>query len=168
MFAFFTCNIHNTICLNLGNHVVRPISSQEAILILQKWSLEIQINDIVDMPEDGETDVRVTEDSLHGPFSLSRFMESENEDISNMKKVSNWLSYEHHRIQKSVFVSIIDNDEKMMALIEKKSNLIQVNGFIACPFIDIDTHKIAKSILALELLEMASKNDDNILFIFNI
>ena len=42
-----------------------------------------------------------------------------------------------------------------------------MNGFLACPFIENDTHILARSNLALELLDLASTNDDNIIFVFD-
>jgi hypothetical protein len=135
-----------------NNCAVRPISTQEAITVLQKWSLEIQISSqFFDV-----TDDFVTTDT------------SENNNVQNINKISSWLSHKHKNTYKSVFVSLIDDNEKMMAFTEKKKTHVQVNGFLACPFIEYDTHLLARSNLALELLDLASTNDDNILFVFDV
>ena len=157
------------VSLNIGNNcIVNSISTSQATLILNRWLLEIKLHEDIDMPYDGEIDVRITDDSLSGPFKLRDTIESvENQDIKNIKDIINWLSYRHKNIKKEVFVSLIDNDEKMMTFVtEDKKKYIQVNGFISCPFIDNDNHKIARSSLALELLDMASSKEKDIFFVF--
>ena len=138
--------------LNFGNNcAVHSISTQEAITVLQKWSLEIQISSqLFDVTDD---------------FAVTDL--SENNSVQNIKKVSSWLAHKHENTHKSVFVSLIDDTEMMMAFTEKKKTHVQVNGFLACPFIENDTHILARSNLALELLDLASTNDDNIIFVFD-
>ena len=70
-------------------------------------------------------------------------------------------------MKKIVYVSLIDDNEKMMAFTEQKQKYIQVNGFLSCPFIDTETHIVARSNIALELLDIASQNEENIVFVFN-
>jgi len=137
------------------NCVVRSISTSEALLVMKKWTLEIQLH----MPVDERTN-----DKVSGPF---KSYDDHNENIHNMQRLASWLAY-RHRNSKHVFVSVIDGNEKMMTFIEQKNTHIQVNGFLACPFIDVDTHLIARSALSLELLDIASKKDRNILFVFDI
>ena len=108
------------VSLNIGNNcIVNSISTSQATLILNRWLLEIKLHEDIDMPYDGEIDVRITDDSLSGPFKLRDTIESvENQDIKNIKDIINWLSYRHNNIKKEVFVSLIDNDEKMMTFVK--------------------------------------------------
>ena len=133
--------------LNFGNNcAVRCISSPQAIAVLQKWSLEIQISS-----------------QLHTSLDITTNL-SENNSVKNINKIVSWLA---NTDTNGVYVSLIDETEKMMAFTEKKKTHVQVNGFLACPFIDNDAHLVARSNLALELLDVASTNDDNIIFVFD-
>tara|TARA_B100001989_G_scaffold253156_1_gene238482 strand:+ start:4750 stop:5262 length:513 start_codon:yes stop_codon:yes gene_type:complete len=159
-----------TICdyahsLDFGkNLVVRSIPKHEALIVMKKWCLDIKLIEDSDIPEDGDIDLRVTDDSYSGPFRLIMHEHKENEKINDIRKISNWLS--HTRKKNGVYVSIINDDEKMFAFIEKKNKYVQVNGFLAHPFIDTSEHESSRSALALTLLDIASENNEDIFFIF--
>tara|TARA_B100001741_G_scaffold93466_1_gene76653 strand:+ start:14495 stop:14959 length:465 start_codon:yes stop_codon:yes gene_type:complete len=133
------------------NCVVRCISTEQAITVLQKWSLEIQVSS----PVFDATDKFMTT------------VTEENNSVQNINKISSWLAQKKNKKKKGVFVSLIDDNEKMMAFTEQKNNYIQVNGFLSCPFIETETHLIARSNIALELLDIASQNEENIAFVFD-
>lgn len=152
--------------LEFGNNlVVRSISSHEALIVMKKWCLDIQISDDSIITEDGDTDIRITDDSYSGPFKLNIHDYEENKKIKQIKEVADWLS--GSRKKNGIFVSVIDESEKMLAFVEKKNKNVRVNGFLAHPFIDYLEHESSKSALALTLLEIASDNDENILFVFD-
>lgn len=132
--------------LHIGNNcIVRSISTNHALHLLQRWSLELQIH----------SDTTPQFDSFI----------TDNES-KNIEELANWIIFNHTDVRKGIFVSYIDEIETMIAFIENRRTHIQVNGFLSCPMIDNDTHLIARSSLALELLDMASSNDENIVFIF--
>jgi hypothetical protein len=147
------------------NLVVRSISNHEAQLVMKKWCLDIKLIEESDIPEDGEVDLRVTDDSYSGPFRLIMHENKENEKINNIRRISSWLS--HTKRKSGIYASIINDDEKMFAFIEKKNKYVQINGFLAHPFIDASEHESSRSALALTLLDIASENNEDILFIFN-
>ena len=152
--------------LEFGNNLaVKSISSHEALIVMKKWCLDIQINDDSVITEDGDTDIRITDDSYSGAFKLKINDYEENKQIKQIKEVSDWLSGSHKK--NGIFVSVIDENEKMLAFVEKENKYVRVNGFLAHPFIDSLEHESSKSALALTLLDIASENDENILFVFN-
>ena len=78
----------------------------------------------------------------------------------------NWVRVESSKSKKGVFVALIDNDEKMLGFVETSDRGIQVNGFLSQPYIDVEVHNEARSLLALQFLDMASESGTNILFLF--
>lgn len=145
------------------NGIVRSIPVKDALTIMQKWSLEykLQMND-----NDQDFFDRMTDDSISGPFKLNNNQE-ENKDIVNIRNIMQWIQVESSDAKKGIFVALIEDNESMLAFVQKYPNGIQVNGFLPCPFIDAETHNAARSALALTLLDMASNADTDIVFRFD-
>ena len=149
-------------CMINQRVVSLPVSTAKHIL--QKWIMEVKIQDENLAPDD--LDLRITDDSFSGPFKLEGMEATENEDISHMHNVMNWVQTETFYSTKGIFAAIIDEEEKMMGFIQKYKNKIQVHGFLSRPNIDAETHETVKQMLALEFLEIASSAEKNILFLF--
>lgn len=149
------------------NKYVRSVSNTYATNLMQRWCLEIKMNDDDITSTDGDTDLdyRVTDDSLNGPFKLVHIQE--NSDILIIHRIIKWIETNTFNSKKGVFVAIIDNQEKMLGFVENHSSIIQVNGFLAYPFIDNQEHIAAQSMLVLELIDMAHHNKKNIKFLFS-
>jgi hypothetical protein len=98
------------------------------------------------------------------PFSLFS-KPPEDTRIKNMKQIIRWLENKQQK-NKGVLVAIVQEEECMFGFIQYLEAGIQVNGFMSHPFIDVDVHKTARTMLALEFLDMASSIDKNILFLF--
>lgn len=150
--------------LNIEHNRVRSIPTKAAISTMKRWCLEIQLqnDEIVDM--DGDFDMRMTDDSISGPFRLWNEPQ-EDKNINDIKRVIEWLENKRSK-NKGVFVAIVEEEECMLGFIQNIKSGIQVNGFMSRPFIEAKEHNIARSMLALEFLDMASSIDKNILFIF--
>lgn len=150
--------------LKIENNRVHSIPQKSAVSLMERWCLEIQLqsDDVIDI--DGNTDIRMTEDSIYGPFKLIQEPQK-NEEIARIRDVIQWLKKDHPS-NKGVFVAIVENEECMLGFIEVFNSNIQVNGFMSRPFIEADAHNTARSMLALEFLDMASSVDMNILFLF--
>lgn len=147
------------------NGIVRSIPVNDALTIMRKWSLEYKLQ----MNDNDNEDIfnRMTDDSISGPFKLNMLNQEENKDIVNIRNIMKWIQVESSDAKKGIFVALIEDDESMLAFVQKYPNGIEVNGFLPCPFIDADTHNAARSALALTLLDMASNADTDIVFRFN-
>ena len=150
--------------------IVRSVPISTAITIMKRWSLEYEIGMEYDGDYDGDTDIthRMTDDSISGPFKLIDVVEDDTSDVSQIRKIIQWILIENKRFKKGVFVVCIDEKDSMMSFIEKHQSGIQVNGFLACPYIDAEIHNRARSALALSLLDMSSESDSDILFKFDV
>ena len=147
------------------NGIVRSIPVKYALTIMQKWSLEykLQMNDY----DQEDFFDRMTDDSISGPFKLNIMNQEENKDVVNIRNIMQWIQVESSDAKKGIFVALIEDNESMLAFVQKYPNGIQVNGFLPCPFIDAETHNAARSALALTLLDMASNADTDIVFRFD-
>ena len=155
-----------TLSLNINsNKYVRSIPVSHATSLMQRWCLEIKLNNEDISAIDGDIDFRITDDSLSGPFKLYDFQE--NSEILNICNIIAWIQKQTLKVKKGVFVAIIENEEQMLAFVEVSSSSIQVNGFLASPLINTDLHNTAQSMLILELVDMAHNSDSNIIFLFS-
>tara|TARA_A100001015_G_scaffold283133_1_gene348158 strand:- start:1305 stop:1799 length:495 start_codon:yes stop_codon:yes gene_type:complete len=146
------------------NSIVHSIPITSAVIIMHKWSLEYKLNSI-DMNEDKHFFERMTDDSLSGPFKIN-IEQEENKDIKNINNIISWVQVESYKSKKGVFVASIDGCESMLSFVENYDHHIVVCGFLSCPFIESDVHNAARSALALNLLDIASDVDKDILFKF--
>lgn len=148
-----------------GNKFVRSIPVNDAVVMMQKWCLELKLQNDEVTSMDGDIDIRMTDDSLSGPFKLVREPE-DNSDIANIRDIMTWVQHQAFRSKKGVFVAIINGDPQMLSFVQVFKNKIHVHGFLSCPSTDPYTHNEARSMLVLELLDMASNSETNILFLF--
>tara|TARA_A100001011_G_C14148641_1_gene773010 strand:+ start:220 stop:618 length:399 start_codon:yes stop_codon:yes gene_type:complete len=132
---------------------------------MQRWCLEIKLNNEDIEAIDGDIDIRITDDSLNGPFKLYDFQEDS--EISRIHEIISWIQRKSFKTKKGIFVAIIENEEQMLAFVEVSSSRIQVNGFLASPIINTNLHNTAQSMLILELIDMAYNSDSNIIFLFS-
>ena len=154
------------LALRFEDNVVRSIPRKSAIGIMERWCLEIQLQNDDILTIDGDTDIRMTDDSLHGPFKLVQEPQEDTE-LTNIRNVIQWLEKDSSN-KKGVFVAFVEDEESMLGFIEVFKTGIQVNGFMSRPLIEPREHNTARSMLALEFLDMASSADINILFIFEL
>ena len=151
--------------LNLKG-IVRSIPSTTAVLLMQKWSLEYIVS-----ADENHLDLhifeRMTDDSISGPFKLDTNEHEHHAEIKNIQSIARWVEAVNPDARKGIYLASIEGDDSMLAFVEVHRQGIHVNGFLPRPFLDAEMHNAARSILALQLLDMASEADTNIVFRFS-
>ena len=156
---------------------VRLVSVARAARVLEGWVLEMKY--AMDSEEseafpDGVTDVDVrrTDDSVSGPFQLSRESKSDDavvaEQLARINDVIVWIQSKRPRHQKSVYAVLDDSDlfvkEQALAFVETHGKEVVVNGYTTSPLL-ADGDGDLRALLALELLNLATTSSSTVTFL---
>ena len=90
-------------------------------------------------------------------------------EIENIQSITRWVEAvgwsRQPRCEKRHIPRPMEGDDSMLGFGDRQG--IHVNGFLPRSFLDAEMHNAARSILSLQLLDMASEADTNIVFRFS-